>query len=612
MGEILGKIKDPKQVQQLSLKEKEILCCELRKEIILATSKNGGHLASNLGVVELTVALFSVFNLPSDSIIWDVGHQCYSHKMLTGRYEQFNTIRIQNGLTGFPDRSESDCDVFTTGHSSASLSSAFGLQVAKQLKNENAYTVAVIGDGALSGGLAFEGLNNIGRSKKNFIIILNDNKMSISKNVGSVSRHLNHLRADSGYLKLKNRIEIRLSKIPKVGKYIANGIKKLKYVAKRTMLNSTLFEYMGIEYYGPYDGHDIEELSNVLNTVKKLNKPVLIHVKTVKGKGYEPAQNKPKNYHGVSSFDILTGKILPSKKSFSTVFGNALNNAAEVNENICAITAAMSEGTGLTSFAENHRERFFDVGIAEAHAVTFAAGLSAKGMLPVFAVYSTFLQRSYDSIVHDVALQDLKMILAVDRAGFVGEDGKTHQGLLDVSMLKNLPNTTIFSPTYFDELDFTLQKAIEGDYKLTAIRYPRGHEGEKPEDFVSSREDFDVYGKKNAENCIICYGRVFCEAAKLAKKNNLKIVKLNKIYPIEKEVVKIASKCKNILFLEEAVCGVVENYASEIYIANSKANFKKIVVKNPFANHASMQEQLKECKLDKDGIQEMINKHFKR
>lgn len=608
MSEILENIKSPQDVGKLNYEQKAKLCSEIRNEIINSVSKNGGHLASNLGVVELTVALFSKFNLPDDSIVWDVGHQCYSHKLLTGRLKIFDTLRQEGGMSGFPCIEESDCDPFTTGHSSVSISSSLGISVANQIKNNNAYTVCVIGDGALTGGLAFEGLNNAGRRRKNFIVILNDNNMSISKNVGAMSRHLDTLRSKDKYINFKDGIQNTFDHIPLIGKGINKFIKKIKSILKNSLYKHTIFDEMGFSYYGPYDGHNQMLLEEILDNAKKIKKPVIIHVKTTKGKGYSYAEENPKDFHGVPKFDVNQGVLNSSKKSFSTVFGNCLVNMAANNKDICAVTAAMTNGTGLLDFSENYKERFFDVGIAEAHAVTFSAGLAKKGLVPVFAVYSTFLQRAYDSLVHDVALQNLKVVLAIDRAGLVGDDGKTHQGLFDVGMLKTIPNVTVFSPTYFDELDFTLQKVVDGNYSLVAVRYPRGHEGYKPKGFVTSDKDYDIYGSTDSETTIVTYGRTFSNAAEAVGNLDIKIVKLNKILPISLEVVKLVTLSKKVIFIEEATKGIANDFGIMMYQNGFKGEFIVKDIENGFVNHATVDRQMEHLELDSAGIRKQFAK----
>ncbi len=608
---ILNDINFGKKVKDLTIEEKTTLCEEIRETIINTVATNGGHLASNLGTVELAVALFSSFDFPNDTVVWDVGHQCYAHKLLSGRYDVFSTLRQENGMSGFPNRDESKYDPFTTGHSSASISSAFGINTANDILDNKKYSIAVIGDGALTGGLAYEALNNAGRIHKNFIVIINENNMSISKNVGAMSRHLTYLRAKKGYVHAKVNIREFFEKTPVVGKSLSRFSKKMKRLVKRSFYNSTIFEDMGFTYYGPYDGHDIEHIEHVLDTVKELNYPVIIHLKTTKGKGYAYAEDNPKAYHGVSGFDIPSGAYgKMTGENFSSVFGNKLIDIAEQNEKICAITAAMKAGTGLIEFSRKFKNRFFDVGIAEAHAVTYAGGLAYRGLIPVFAVYSTFLQRAYDSLVHDVALQNLKVILAVDRAGLVGDDGKTHQGVFDVSFLKSIPNATIFSPTYYEELRYSMDRAVSEDYSLVAVRYPRGSEGYKA-DFECTDTDYTVYGKES-DICIVTYGRTFCEALRAVEILGIpiKIVKLNKILPIDKNAVLEASISKNILFVEEAVSGISDLFGRYLHDISYRGDYNISDIENGFVKQASMQSQLAHLGLDSNGIIRTINDKF--
>lgn len=513
---ILSTIKSPKDLKKLSESETAELCAEIREKLVEVVSVNGGHLASNLGIVELTVALHKCFNCPKDSIVWDVGHQSYVHKMLTGRFDKIDTIRKKDGLAGFPKRAESEYDAFNAGHSSTSISAAYGIATAKQLKGDNSYTIAIIGDGSMTGGLAYEGLNNAGRFKKNFIVILNDNKMSISNNVGAMAMNLSHMRVKPTYLRIKRRTEKVLSHIPLIGNLFKKILKRSKSKLKNLIYKNTLFDYLGYTYLGPVDGHDMVELSYALEAAKKENGPVLLHVVTKKGKGYEPAENRPKEFHGIGKFDIDTGEPLSSKKGFSYIFGKHLCELAAKDKKICAITAAMTLGTGLSKFKSKYKNRFFDVGIAEEHAVTFACGMATKEMIPFFAVYSTFLQRGFDQLVHDAAIQKLHIVLCIDRAGIVGDDGETHQGVFDVSMLNTIPETTIFSPCYFDELRFSMNAAAYMCDSLVAVRYPRGGELYRPDDFEKSSIDFDLYGDENADISIVTYGRIFSYACKRA------------------------------------------------------------------------------------------------
>ncbi|MEE0443296.1 MAG: 1-deoxy-D-xylulose-5-phosphate synthase, partial [Acutalibacteraceae bacterium] len=446
----LNKIHSPADLKKLNSSEYPELAQEIRDVLIDTVSKNGGHLASNLGAVELTIAIHLTFDSPKDRIVWDVGHQAYTHKLLTGRYDVFDTIRQKDGISGFCHPNESEHDTFYSGHSGTSVSSAFGIAEANKIKKNNNYTVAVIGDGSFTGGLVYEALNNAGRSKTNLIVILNDNEMSISKNVGSVAKYLTKIRSKKRYVRMKARLERFLDRIPLIGHSMASGLFSFKTAIKNLIYESTIFEKMGFRYMGPIDGHDIGLMCEALETAKSLGAPVLLHVNTVKGKGYNYAEKDPSHFHGVSDFDIDTGEPHSSGDTFCNEFGKLMCKMAHEDRRITLITAAMSLGTGLTEFSEKYSERFFDVGIAEEHAVTFASGLSKGGMLPVFAVYSTFLQRCYDEIMHDGALQDQKLVLAIDRAGFVGDDGETHNGLYDVAFLQSIPKVTVYSPATYD------------------------------------------------------------------------------------------------------------------------------------------------------------------
>ena len=477
MSELLDTVNDLEDFKSLPVKKLPTLASEIRKFLIENVSKTGGHLAPNLGIVELTMALHYVFNSPEDKIIFDVGHQCYVHKILTGRKNKFNTLRKLNGLSGFPKTRESIHDIFNTGHSSTSISSAIGVATANKLSGKNNYTIAVIGDGALTGGLAFEGLNNAQIEDTNLIVILNDNQMSISPSVGNLANHLTKLRSNKFYRNAKKIIKSLLMLIPFVGKYIYKILDKLKDFLKHALLpSSVLFEQFGFSYLGPIDGHDVKELITILNRAKLARKPVLVHVITKKGKGYKPAEMDPNKFHGVSNFDIETGKTPENTgTSYSKCFGDELYKIAEKNDKIVAITAAMASGTGLSTFSKRFPTRFYDVGIAESHAVTFAAGFASQGYVPVFAVYSTFLQRAYDQILHDVALQNAHVIFAIDRAGIVGADGETHHGIFDLSFLSHIPNLTIMAPKDGNELKQMLNFAVYEMNGPVAIRYPRGN-----------------------------------------------------------------------------------------------------------------------------------------
>ena len=472
---ILEQIKGPEDLKKLTSEELSQLAEEIRAFLIEKISHTGGHLASNLGVVELTIALFRTFDLPEDKIIWDVGHQSYTHKILSGRRMEFDELRQYGGLSGFPKRKESPYDSFDTGHSSTSISAGLGIAQGRDILGEDYKVVSVIGDGALTGGMAYEALNNAARMKKNFIIILNDNKMSISENVGGMSRYLGGLRTGAGYNDLKKNVADTLERIPVVGGRMIDKIKRTKNSIKQLFIPGMLFENMGITYLGPVDGHNIPALCKVLKEAQKLDHAVLVHVLTKKGKGYEPAEKNPAHFHGVSPFDIKTGKPLAEKKypTYTDVFSKKLCQLGETHPELVAVTAAMPDGTGVAAFGKKFPDRFFDVGIAEAHAVTSAAGMAAAGLRPVVAVYSSFLQRGYDQILHDVCIQNLPVLFAVDRAGLVGSDGETHHGIFDYSDLTSIPNMSVAAPKNLWELRAMLDFAM--DYKAPfAIRYPRG------------------------------------------------------------------------------------------------------------------------------------------
>ena len=476
---MLEKVNDTKDLKKLTIKEKEELAEDLRKYIIEIVSKNGGHLASNLGVVELTLALESVFDVNKDKIVWDVGHQTYVHKILNGRKEEIKNIRKLNGIAGFPKTKESETDCFNTGHSSTSVSAAMGMAKARDMKHENNSVIAVIGDGALTGGMALEALNHIGSSKTNVIVVLNDNEMSISKNIGGINMLLTKLRARKLYTVSNKSGKKILEKIPVVGNFIIKIVRKAKKGIKQLIIPKMFFEDIGFKYLGPIDGHNIEDMELIFKRAKELDEPVLIHVLTKKGKGYKPAEDEPDKFHATSPFDIETGKAKKQKsKDYSKAFGEKLVELAKNNEKIVAITAAMKDGTGLTEFANEYPDRFFDVGIAEQHALTFAAGLAIEGMIPFVPIYSSFYQRAYDQVIHDICMQNLPVVMCVDRAGIVGADGETHQGIFDLSFFKVIPNLTIMAPKDFQELQSMMEFAVELN-KPVVIRYPRGGEAEQ-------------------------------------------------------------------------------------------------------------------------------------
>ena len=605
--EYLNKINSPKDLEKVDNLDK--LCAEIRHKILSVVSKNGGHLASNLGVTELTVALHKVFCEPEDKIIWDVSHQCYAHKMLTGRFGKIDTIRKESGLSGFTNRKESEYDVFTEGHSSTSVSAALGFAYSKQIKKEEGHVIAVIGDGALSGGLAYEGINNAGQLKRNFILVINDNKMSISKNVGAVARYLNAARIRPSYMKAKNVLEKILNKTS-VGKRIKDVMKKSKSAVKRVIYKDNMLSNMGFAYYGPVDGHNLDELQKAFVTAKSLGKPVVVHVMTQKGKGYKFAEKRPKDYHCVPVFNVSTGEKISknSGKTFSQEFGRAICELGQKNQKICAITAAMTEGTCLQEFRSNFKNRFFDVGIAEEHAVTFASGLSAGGMIPVFAVYSTFLQRAYDQILHDAALQGVNMVLAVDRAGFVGEDGETHQGIFDVPFLSTVPKITIFSPSYIEELAPMLKKCTETE-GVSVIRYPKGSEGYKPDCFQYTGNDFDFYGDVNSNSLLITYGRIFSNVTEANERmrsigKGSCVLKLNVIKPLNNELISEVMKFNKIIFFEESVkSGSISEKLGDLLIENGfGGRYESVTAEDDFMSHATMNSQLKKSHLDTENI----------
>ena len=471
---VLENINQVGDIKQIPPEEYDTLAEEIRHFLVEKISRSGGHLASNLGVVELTMALHLCFDFPKDKVVWDVGHQSYTHKLLTGRKSGFDELRKYGGMSGFPKRKESDCDCFDTGHSSTSISAGIGLVAARDLQDGDEHVISVIGDGALTGGMAYEALNNASRLKRNFIIILNDNNMSIAENVGGMSEYLNGLRTNEAYTNFKTGVEQSLSRIPG-GSHLANQLKKTKSGIKQLFIPGMLFENMGITYLGPVDGHDIGKLQDILNKAKKVKGAVLVHVLTRKGNGYVPAERHPARFHGAEPFDIETGLPLNKKKkaNYQDVFSTCMVKLGQRNEKVVAITAAMPDGTGLKRFKNIYPDRFFDVGIAEGHAVTFAAGLAAGGMRPIFAVYSSFLQRAYDQVLHDVCIQNLPVVFAIDRAGLVGSDGETHQGIFDLSYLSSIPNMHIMAPKNKWELSDMLKYAVEFDGPI-ALRYPRG------------------------------------------------------------------------------------------------------------------------------------------
>lgn len=606
----LENVNSPKDIKKLNIDELDALCDEIRELMIDTVSKNGGHLASNLGAVELTVAMHKVFNSPSDQFIFDVGHQCYTHKILTGRKDSFSTLRTEGGISGFTRPCESNHDIFSSGHSSTSISAAIGLAKAKTLNGDKGKVIAVIGDGALTGGLAYEALNNAGNEHNNLIVILNDNNMSISDNVGSMAKNLNHIRISPKYFTFKSKIQHALSRVPKIGAQVQRFITITNTKIRKRLYHSTVFEDLGFRYYGPIDGHDLESLIDVLTVAKAHNNSVLVHVNTLKGKGYEFAEKNPSKFHGIGKFDIETGEPLSSGENYSSVFGDYLCELAKKDKRICAITAAMSTGTGLVDFSHKYPERFFDVGIAEEHAVTFSSGLAKNGMIPFFAVYSTFLQRSYDQLVHDVAMQDLKVIFGIDRAGFVGEDGESHQGVFDTAYLMSVPNLSVFAPSSFDELREMMYQAAYRENHAVAIRYPRGGQDKIIDGYKYERADFDTFGDTNAEKCIVSFGREFLNIYDaLGELDNTFAIKLNRIKPINPNVLDLLKNVKTVYFFEEGIKsgGVGECFGSMLAESDVTAKFRHICIEDEFIKQASVDSQLKKYRLDKESIIDIVN-----
>lgn len=606
----------PRDLKRLSLSQCNSLCREIRSILIKTVSENGGHLASNLGTVELTMAIHRVFNSPYDKIIWDVGHQAYTHKLLTGRLNKFSTLRTEKGISGFAKPSESEHDIFISGHSSNSISAACGIAKAMKLKGDKHYVIAVIGDGAFTGGMVFEGLNNVGKGDDNVIVILNDNEMSISKNVGAFAKYLSSIRGRRAYVEAKHSVENVLDRLPVIGEPIKelmlaskDTARWLLYRTSEGITGPTMFENLGFVYLGPVDGHNIENLEETLRAAKAAKKPVLIHVNTVKGKGYPPAEKNPGAFHGLAPLAMKNSDPeIISENCFSAAFGAELTKLAASDDNICAITAAMKYGTGLNRFAAAFPERFFDVGIAEQHAVTFAAGLAVGGFIPVFAVYSSFLQRAYDQLIHDAAICRTHIVLGIDRAGIVGEDGETHQGVFDVPMLTCIPNVTIFSPSNYNELITSMRKAIYGTPSIAAVRYPRGAENNS----ITMHLDTDnMYCYEGFGNDIlaVCYGRTGLNVTCAVRDNHLEadILKLVKIFPFERSVIDICKKYKQIVVFEEAIqSGGIGEHLSAVLSQEGYSGRVHINGLHGFIKQANSNAVLKRFKLDKDGITEVI------
>lgn len=618
---ILENINSPKDIMNLSQSDIDILVSELRETVVNTVSVTGGHLASNLGVIELTVALHRIFDSPEDKIIWDVGHQSYIHKILTGRKDRFDSLRQYNGLSGFTKRDESVHDPFGAGHSSTSVSAAVGIAAANKLEGNNNFTIAVVGDGAFTGGMIYEALNNCA-DKDRLIIILNDNEMSISPNVGGMSNYFRRFRTTARYFRFKNFLKSFFGGIPFIGKALVKIFRKFKNGIKRFLVSENFFEVMGISYYGPLDGNNTKHLEAVLKEAKKDGKCSVVHIITKKGKGYSFAEEKPDLFHSVKGFDIDSGELKNGyKKSFSEFFGELITKAGATDRNICAVTAAMGNGTGLDSFEEAFPERFFDVGIAEGHALTFSAGLASQGKKPVFAVYSTFFQRAYDQLLHDAALQELPIILALDRAGLVPDDGPTHHGVFDVSIVNGIPNTEIYSPDSFEELTYSFENALKSKNSVS-IRYPKGAPDEYDRSIFKNIDGISYcdFGR-NPATAIITYGKItknaLYAAAELYKNNiNTRVIKLVRIKPIDYEALSfLTEEIDNIYVLEEGIKagGVGENIAA-YFAENCISTGKRIKIRainNVFVGHGDIRLLYKDCGFLPEQIFEEITDFIK-
>ena len=593
---MLEQINSPKDLKSKTINEKKELAEEIRKVIIETVSKNGGHLASNLGVVELTIALHSVFNMPEDKIIWDVGHQAYVHKLLTGRRDKFNTLRQKDGIAGFPKATESEYDCFNTGHSSTSISVALGMAKARDILNEKHKVIAVIGDGALTGGMALEALNDAGFSKTNLIVVLNDNEMSIAKNVGGMATFLAKLRTRPGYNRANRVVKYGLYKIPGIGKHMVAGVQKIKSGIKHLFIPKMFFEDIGYKYLGPVDGHDIQKLTDIFKMARITDGPVLVHVITKKGKGYKPAEDEPDKFHSTGAFDIETGQKKSKGKDYSKVFGQKLVNIAKEDEKVVAVTASMKEGTGLLEFEKEFPNRFFDVGIAEQHALGFAAGLAKAGMKPVIPIYSSFLQRGYDQVLHDICIQNLPVTICVDRAGVVGNDGETHQGIFDLSFLNTIPNLVIMAPKNFAELEDMLEVAVKSN-KPVAIRYPRGGEDET---LTGNKLPVEI-GKaevlKDGENiAIFAIGKMVSTAVRvseLIEDKNIAVINVRTLKPIDRNtIINYAKKVKRIITIEDNIItgGLGETVQSVLREKGILTELKCYGYPTEFVQHASCKE----------------------
>lgn len=609
---MLEKVFSPDDIKNLTPEQLNELCGEIRKFLIEKVSATGGHLSSNLGTVELTVALHSVFSVPTDQIVFDVGHQCYTHKILTGRKDGFDKLRAYGGISGFPNPAESEYDSFVAGHGNMSVSAAIGLARAKKLKGEDGKVIVIVGDGAFTGGMIYEGINNID-TLDNLIVILNDNKMSISKNVGAVARYFTKLRTSAGYHRVKKNMESALDKIPVLGSPVKKGILAGKSVVRRAIYKSTWFEEMGFQYIGPVDGHNIAEMQGVFTSLDNQDRPVFIHAVTVKGKGFAPAEENPGAFHGVSGFDYkkITDPDIAPSDSFSVEFGKNLKIIAQDNKTVCAITAAMKYGTGLQYFYKAFPERFFDVGMAEQHAVTYAAGLAKNGMLPVVCIYSTFLQRGYDQIIHDVCLQNLNVLFIVDRAGLVQGDGETHQGVFDAAYLSQQQELTVISICNYSELAYWLEVFTNGSITTPrALRFCRGRQSEILKEYPCSKCAFDtLYKHDNSRIAIVSYGDELGEAVKahdgLYEENIVTdVYRLTQIHPISDELTESLKKYEVIMFAEEGIenGGIAQQLGCLLLKNGFKGKYLTANTPTRAIDHAEVSVLRKEYGLDAESI----------
>ena len=598
----------PADLKKLSTAQCEELCGDIRKILIDTVSKNGGHLASNLGTVELTMAIHRVFESPKDKIVWDVGHQAYTHKILTGRLKEFKTLRQENGISGFCRPDESVHDAFISGHSSTSVSAALGIATAMKLSGDKTHhAIAVVGDGASTGGELYEGLNNAGKSDTNIIVILNYNEMSISKNVGGMAKYLSSMRTKESYQRTKGRVEKMLDKTPVIGKPVKNAVRNSKNAVKNMILHSTMFEDLGFHYIGPIDGHNLEELEQGLMAAKAVNKPVFVHVNTIKGKGYAPAEANPGEFHGVGSFEIKTGNPdVVLSDSFSSIMGKELCEMGEKNKRLCAVTAAMKYGTGLQYFAKRFPERFFDVGIAEEHAVTFCAGLASMNYVPVFAVYSTFLQRGYDQLLHDVCLQKLPVVFGIDRAGLVGADGETHQGVYDIAYFSTLPRgIKLFSPSSTNELCAMLDYALTLDMPC-AIRYNRGLLPSRECSHGTSIEDWEIIKRPKCVT-VAATGRLLQNAAAACEGLDVGLVNARLLCPIEEKHIELFENTRCLITVEDGNADTgFGAQMSRLAAAHGKMRVVNLGVPNIPIEAASIAEQDDFCGLTTEKLRKVI------